>query len=314
MTRLTQDNIASIPTSWTRYTARLKERTGLSLFALACHALDIDVQKAQRLCQGQHLAIIPLSSGEGSISGFDTALESIASYLGFATTILPADEAGFARYRTEHFDLAIWADDHRFVVENKESKQEAENGVATGLGFAEALHALLVKNRSSQKEPILVRGCGPVGSRAALHLLRRGYTVLVCDTITTKAQALLRECARKGYEALAFTPASLCEYTQYIHAVLDAAPNTHAVLDAAPNTHAMLDAAPNTHAMLDAALSPAQHDHLPINHETLVAAPCVPYLWEDTAKRWHDPLQLGTAVMLVAAATKSPCTPSTPVL
>ena len=45
---------------------------------------------------------------------------------------------------------------------------------------------------------------------------------------------------------------------------------------------------------------PALPDLLP------VSAPAVPNLWSDGPRLWHDPLQTGTAVMLLAAALDIP--------
>ena len=273
MTRLTSHHIANIPAAWESYTQSFKERTGFSLFEIACRTLNLDVKKAQSQCQGQNVAVIPLNTGEGKIEGFDTALASIAIYLGFNATVLPADNAGFAQYQAENFDIAIWADDDNFIAENKHTALQAENGVATGSGFAEVLSAL-VKNHN---QTILVRGCGPVGQQAASYLSGYGYKLLLCDVVYDKAKKITDELTRKGRHALAITPSQICEHTTHIGALFDAAP------------------------------VPAQNDELPTTFETIVVAPCVPYLWEDQANRWHDPLQLGTAVMLIAAATNTPC-------
>lgn len=272
MTRLTSNHITKIPTTWEIYTRCLKERTGLSLFELACNTLKIDVENAHAQCMGQHVAIIPISSGEGKIEGFDIALQSIALYLGFKSTILSPDEAGFAQYHAGDFDIAIWADDDTFIAENKHTAMRAENGIATGKGFAELLHTML----DMCGETIFIRGCGPVGRNAAFHLANHGYKFFLCDKVYDTAQTLASELVAKGFQALAVTPANIHEYTKEIYAMLDAAPN------------------------------PAQNDDLPVTDNTIVVAPCVPYLWKDTPKRWHDSLQLGTSVMLIAAATNSP--------
>lgn len=271
MTRLTSHHITKIPTIWENYTRCLKERTGLSLFELACNTFNIDVETAHAQCQKQHVAIIPISSGEGKIEDFDTALQSIALYIGFKATILASDDAGFAQYHAGDFDIAIWADDDTFIAENKHTGMRAENGIATGKGFSELLHTMI----DIREETIFIRGCGPVGRNAALHLSSHGYKLFLCDTIYDKASTLASELVSKGFQALAVTPISIHEHTTDIYALFDAAPN------------------------------PAQSDGLPVTHNTIVVAPCVPYLWEDTSKRWHDPLQLGTAVMLVAAATNT---------
>ena len=273
MTRLTENNIENIPYTWEKYESRLHERTKLSLFALACSTLGIEEDRARQKCQEQNLAVIPLNQGEGCISGFSETLKSIAEHLGLNAIILEADEAGFTKYQNDDaFQMCIWADDDNYFVEHKINQCKIDNNIATGMGFAHALHCMLAKRHKN----VLVRGCGPIGTNAAKHLAALGYTPLLYDINTAKAEKLNTFLKKQGISSVALDETSLKRDLHTIHALFDAAPIS------------------------------AQNSWLGDYEFSYITAPCVPCLWEITQTRWHDPLQLGTAVMLIAACMNKP--------
>ena len=274
MTRLNSADLATPANHWAQYEKRLRDRLGLSLVSLAAEALSVDSNVALRALDGLRVAAIPLSSGQGLITGFAEMLAGIADHLGCSGHVVSPDEAGFREARETGASLAIWADDDEFMVENLASGTQAENGRATGMGFAAALERLCGGVRG---KTIVVTGCGPVGSAGAEALLRRSAKVLLCDVRQDKAEALASRLRLSWGDAVSVCrPEELSGLGSDIGGLLDAAPKRSE--DALP---ALPDSVP-------------------------MSVPAVPNLWPDSPQLWHDPLQTGTAVMLLAAALDMP--------
>lgn len=272
MTRLTSDDLWIPDKGWQEYDHRMQELLGVNLTALAARALQADVDEAVQALGASSVAAVPISSGEGIITGFAEALADIARHMGCRSFVTLPDQAGFAEARDKKAAIRIWADDDNFFTERQTSDVRAENGRATGIGFAAALDLLCA---GVSEKRVLVLGCGPVGSAAAKALAQKKARLWLCDTQTDKAhelaQSLRHEC---GCTAEALAPKAVEEQAASLDAVFDAAPYA------------------------------AQGYALPKNIP--VSAPAVPCLWPHSKRIWHDPLQTGTAVMLLAAALNMP--------
>ncbi len=271
MTRLAENDLVAIDASWHAYETQLKTQTDMDLYAVANSALGMPSKPPRSVLASLRVGVIPISSGEGVILGFAESLVSIAQHLGFQAHCLPPDEAGFQKGRA-HDDILLWADDTQFFAENVHTKKSVENGWATGRGFAAVLHTMNKQQKTFEKRA-LVLGAGPVGQAAATFLSEHNYALTLCDLIVSKAQTLCRQLPN----AQACLPEALPTLPPFSN-----------VLDAAP-THTCFP-----HDLLTAC--------------ACVAAPCVPCLWSEVPLRvgynlnlWHDPLQLGTAVMLLGA-------------
>ena len=273
MTRLTENDIAGIEAEWATYERRLEELTGDDLLTLAARTLGIDPETARSGVRELRVGAIPISSGEGLIGGFADSLASIAGHLGFEADVLPADVPGFQLAKSGGFDLFIWADDDTYLAENILTGTVGENGRATGRGFATALIRMAARKRLGKRA--LVLGAGPVGCAGAETLALAGYEVFLCDKDGEKARAA---CG----------------------ALSGCTPCTPDDLSGLPLFECLLDAAPT-------------NDFFPLDRlaaGACISAPCVPCIWTlrapEGASVWHDPLQLGTAVMLLAAAFGRP--------
>lgn len=269
MTRLKEKDIDGLAGMWPEYENRLVSLTGLDLLELATKALALDLEKVRREIALLRVGVIPISSGEGRIGGFAESLLSIIGHLGFIPYLLPQDEPGFHAARDGVCDLFLWADDDTYLAENVHLGVAAENGWATGRGFATAL--MRMADRKGLEKRALVLGAGPVGRSGAQTLAEADYTVVLCDLEFDKAHKASLE-------------------------IPNCQPCEPADLARRPPFGCLLDAAPTTLCF------PLEH----LLPGACIAAPCVPCLWEvhspQDASVWHDPLQLGTAVMLLAAA------------
>ena len=171
MTRLIPSDIAKIGSDLSLFDDHLKKLTGLSLWELACHAAGLE-NPNQIVESGsiKKIAVIPVKSGLGIISGFTTGVKAIINYLGFEATCTNA------------------ADVDRFVVFDLNNRTLADNTPAVAKGFVAALN-LMAKGLLSQK--VLVLGCGPVGYFSVRALSQRGAMVSVYERDEAKSQALL---------------------------------------------------------------------------------------------------------------------------
>lgn len=269
MTRLCENDLAGQADDWGAYAARLRQTVGCGLEEVCARALELSPAAVRRALAAVRVGVVPVSSGEGCIPGFAELLAATARALGSAAVVLPPDDEGFAQARAGACDVLLWADDDTYLAEHVRNGAYAENGWATGRGFAAALCGMA--ERYACERRVLVLGAGPVGMSAAAWLAGQSFAVTLCDTVPGRAQARAaniphcRGIAPRELDGLAPFPC-----------LLDASPTDACV--------------------------PLQH----LAAGVCISAPCVPCPWLGCApepeRLWHDPLQLGTAVMLAAAA------------
>ena len=269
MTRLCESDLAGQADDWGAYAARLRRTVGCGLEEVCARALDLPPDAVRRALAAVRVGVVPVSSGEGRIPGFAGLLAAPARTLGSAAVVLPPDDEGFAQARAGACDVLLWADDATYLAEHVRSGHSAENGWATGRGFAAALCGMA--ERHDLERRVLVLGAGPVGTSAAAWLAGQGFAVTLCDTVAGRAQARAADIP----QCRGITPREL---------------------DGLAPFFCLLDASPTD------ACFPRQH----LAAGACISAPCVPCPWLECApvpeRVWHDPLQLGTAVMLAAAA------------
>jgi pyrrolysine biosynthesis protein PylD len=273
MTRLTPADLAGIPAELPAYDAELEARTGCSLRALACRAVGVGEPRLAELARGVRVAVVPLDCGQGVLPGFAEAVRVIASRLGFEAWVTTRPDAGgLAEAFREGAGMLVTADEDSFIAVNLATRAVADNNEATARGFVTAL-SLLAGGLAGQEA--LVLGCGPVGRAAARHLLAQGAQVSLCDIRSERAREAAGELGGEG--------GSLG-----VQEELEAALLHH---------HLLFDATPMPGFIRERHLKP----------ETRIAAPGVPLGLTAGALRAigphlvHDPLQIGTAVMLLEA-------------
>jgi pyrrolysine biosynthesis protein PylD len=274
VTRLITTDISDIAANLKNYDAELIARTGYSLSGIACRAAEIDEAQIRNLLPEIRVGVIPISSGEGIISGFGDAVLSILLHMGAKTFVSRAkDIAGIVESFEKKADIVMLADDERFVALHIQSRSIADNGICTGNAFATGL-GLMAGGLEGRE--VLVIGCGPVGGSATEFLVRMGARISVYDVHKEPAKAL----------------------TASIHQRFDTKIRIVKKLEPALRRHkCILDASPAGNIIH------AQH----ITPDTYVSAPGMPSGLDPEAKTaisnryLHDPLQLGVATMLVGA-------------
>lgn len=191
MTRLTADDVGSVATSLPTLDRDLRRATGSDLLGLALMTargpgLDTD---RDRLA-GLNVAVVPVTAGMGAIGGFAEAVSAVCAHLGCRSRVTPAtDVAGLAFAAERGTDLALLADDERFIALGLATGTCVDNGFATGHAYAMALQAAA---KGVAGRPVLVIGLGPVGLAACATLTRLGATVLVCDIDLVRVEVAAR--------------------------------------------------------------------------------------------------------------------------
>jgi pyrrolysine biosynthesis protein PylD len=278
MTRLTFADIDSIRYELAEYDAELIGKTGQSLFGLACYANGVAERHARIIVATSRLAVVPMTCGDGIISGFSETVAQIARHIGINATITGStDTAGIAEAIENGSTHVLMADDKRFVALDLINRHVIDNAAATGWAFTAGLD-LMARGLSGKN--VLIIGCGLVGRTAAIKALSYRAMVTVCD-INSDLCTRFANCLRLDTGKKILVTANL-ERVLRKHSLIIDATNACDIIDA--------------------------NNIFP---DTFIAAPGMPLGLTTRARRliWrrllHDPLQLGVATMAVNAITAS---------
>jgi 3-methylornithyl-N6-L-lysine dehydrogenase len=274
MTRLIAEQIRSIPTRLESYDAELIAKTGCSLKQLSAAAAAVDLSQCQP--ENYKVAVIPVTSGQGTIEGFSEAVCAIAGHFGFRASVTGSSDAGgLAEAFESGADILILADDNVYVAINPASRRVAGNAEATARGYTVALSRMAGGLRGRE---VLLIGAGQVGQKAAEALLKAGAGLIVFDLDKNKEAALAAAMSEK-FQVTIESGLTLDQALARFPLIFDASPGQ--------------------------GLIGAEQ----VSGETLAAAPGLPLGFTPAAleiigpRLIHDPLQIGTAVMLFQALT-----------
>jgi pyrrolysine biosynthesis protein PylD len=271
MTRLTSDDIEPIRFDLDRYDRYLQSATGRTLLGIGAASSGIDdIGWLQAVAPTIKLAVVPIRSGLGVISGFSETVCGILVHLGFDAAVTgPSDVAGFADAVDAGARVIMAADDDRFVAFCLRQGQTVDNSRATARGYVAGLDLMA---GGLVGRTVLVIGCGPVGRWSVEALLARRARVCVVDRVPEKARNLARW-ARAAFQM-----------------TITVLPDAEQAL----STQSLVVDASNAADVIG-----ARH----ITADTRVAAPGMPcgigrHARERLAGRLlHDPLQIGVAAM-----------------
>lgn len=278
MTRLTTGDLDGLAGDMQTFDRELSEKTGCILRQLACLASGIPEGDMLLAARKTPVAVVPVTAGRGVITGFAETVRAVAAHLGFPARVTGStDVAGLAEALEGRSEILLLADDLRYVAVHTRTLSVADNTPCTASGFVIALE--LMAGSLSGRE-VLLLGCGAVGEYACRYLLARGAKVAAYDPQPQKSLRLARELAGGGRPTVK----------------VEAEPGA-----ALLRCKLIYDASPAA-GIIDAGC---------VSGETCVSAPGVPSgvtpaAREILGRRYlHDPLRIGTAVMLVTALTQA---------
>jgi len=274
MTRLRARDIHHITSTLGHYDLQLLKKTGGTLSQIACRAIDIDEQEVYRTQSQFRVSVIPITSGQGIIEGFASAVKGIAKHLGFPSSITrKTDVSGLGEAFEKGGNIILLADDHSFLAINPARRRVVDNAEATGKGFATALEMMTKGLRGKE---VLLIGAGQVGQSAAQSMVRMGAHLTVYDVDRGRSENLARK----------------------IRALLKVGVKVENDVEEALIRHRIY---------FDASPSPQFIHSKHITPDTYVAAPGVPLGLSPSARDkasdrlLHDPLQIGVATMILDA-------------
>lgn len=268
MTRLTPENIKDVPTGMGGIDSELTRLTGMDLRGIACRAVGVKVNDMP--FDSYSVAVVPMTSGKGVISGFSESVAAAIRNLGMNVFITQSsDVTGIAEAYTFGADIVFMADDERFIALNTTSGTFSDNIWSTARGFVTALS---LAEGGLKGKKVLVVGAGRVGGEAVKMLRSEGAAVEVTDILFSKARAMERQ--NDGVVAM--------------EDVGDAIANNKLIFNASPGS-------------ISGDL---------IQEGAIISSPGVPYAFDESGEKKcklivHDVLSLGVAVMAVSSASMS---------
>jgi len=270
MTRLTEDDIRGLTVGLRRFESGLVEISGLTLRALAARTVAVDAEAssvavdaeassapAPALPGAASFACVPVTTGEGLISGFSECVAVILRHMGWSARVTDdPDVRGVQDAVDGGAEVLFIADDHRFVALNVRKGRCIDDDPATAHGYATALEAAA---GGLEGRPVLLLGLGPVGRAAAARLLTRGARLSVVEPDDERVELA-------AGEGLAFARVGLDEGLRGADLVFDATP-APAVIDASqigPRTVAAVPGVPSAFTAAAQAKLGTRHIHEPL--------------------------------------------------
>lgn len=277
MTRLSFADIASIDSELAEYDAQLKQKTGCTLLGIACYANGCEEGHVRESRDTARLAVVPMTGGDGLITGFSETVRGIVRHIGFHATVTGnPDAAGLAEAVGGGNTHVIVADDHRFFVLDFQKRLVFDNSEATGCGFTAGLDLMAKKLRGKN---VLVIGCGPVGRSAAKKALRLQANVTVCDRDRELGMRVAQRLSHESGKSVS------------VSGDLGNALSNQSLIVDASNAGNIIH---------------ARH----IRPDSFIAAPGMPLGLTPAARKaiggrlLHDPLQIGVATMVISALSR----------
>jgi 3-methylornithyl-N6-L-lysine dehydrogenase len=275
VTRLTEDDVRGLTAGLLRFESGLVEVSGLTLRTLAARTVAVDAATstlghaaavpaaapppapAPDVRTDAVFACVPVTTGEGLISGFSECVAVILSHMGWrASVTAQADVRGIQEAVDGGAEVFFIADDHRFVAVNVRGGRCVDDDPATAHGYVTALEAAAGE---LAERPVLLLGLGPVGRAAAERLLARGARLSVVEPDCERVELA-------GAQGLDFEHVELAEGLRDADLIFDATPAPAVIRDSqvGPRTIAAVPGVPSAFTVAAQARLGVRHIHEPL--------------------------------------------------
>jgi pyrrolysine biosynthesis protein PylD len=255
LTRLATEDVTALTERLREFEDELRGITGLGLRELAMSTVA-----HPPVCvplYGARVAVVPVTSGEGVISGFCDCVVAILRHLGCdASVTAQPDVRGIQEACDAAAEAVFLADDFRFIALNNRQGRCIDDDPATADGYVTALEAAA---GSLFSRHVLLLGLGPVGRAAARRLVSRGAAVEVVEPDQERLRAALDI-------GLNLQPVTLAEGLARCDLIFDATPSEGFidVADVSPITIAAVPGLPSAFTPAAQAVLGARHIHEPL--------------------------------------------------
>jgi len=267
MTRLTDDMVKDIIGSLDGTNDMLVSLTGMDTLELACDAIGIAPEMVD--LEDIKVGVVPVTSGKGIIKKFSESVAEIVRKLGMEAFVTEsADVTGLAEALSSGAEIIFMADDVKFIAINTTNGKFSNNSFSTAAGYVSALKGAA---GGLAGKDVLVLGAGRVGSIAAEIMKEMGAAVTVYDVDEKRMKDVSDDIGVKMTNDL----------------------------NGALSSHDLV---------LNA--SPGAIDGTYLKEGAIVSSPGIPFPFDEMGVKKagtiiHDPLDIGTAVMAVQAASFS---------
>lgn len=198
MTRLNTSDIDGISNRLYNYDLELKNKYGYTLKQIAIRAVTKSNNQLTNKINNYKIAVIPVTSGMGIISGFSETVCDILKYCNLNVFVTNnTDVAGLQEAYKKEADIVFMADDDVCSAFSIKDNVYSDNGYATGISFAAALEIMM---DSVTNQEVLILGAGPVGIEASKYFSRIGAVPVICDLQEEKAINAANEIANAKVE------------------------------------------------------------------------------------------------------------------
>ncbi len=281
MTRLHSSQVLEIPGKIEEYEKDLIEKIGMSLAEVGWRAKICDwtgrvAGENVRAGAGdldlacKNIAVVPVTAGQGQISGFCQAVKAIIQQLGFNSVLVTEnnDVSGISEAMNRKAEIIFMADDDDFIAFNTNTGRIINNDKATARAYAVGLAGMA---ENYQQKDVLVLGGGKIGCEIIKFLLNYNANPVCYDPQKSKTSHITKKFGIQCYSSR-----DIKQLVKDFHLIFDATPAADII----------------TAEMVD--------------ENTYLAAPGIPAGFTRRAAQklesrlLHDPLQLGVAVMAFA--------------
>lgn len=191
MTRLIADWIADMENSAAIWNDELKQLTGIDYIGIGAMVSGCSEESIYDATKCKKAAVIPVTSGQGTILSFSESVAAIVRAMGFDVFVTEgSDVNGLYEAHIKGADVVFMADDDRYIALNIRDGSIGDNNIATAAGYVEVLDQLA---EGLAGKRIAVLGYGIIGQLMAEFLTEKGATVAVFDKNYLKKQEVLRD-------------------------------------------------------------------------------------------------------------------------
>lgn len=185
MTRLTSEWICEMENTAALWDKTLLKQTGLDYRKIAAAISRKSENEILQAAETYRIAVVPITSGLGTISSFSESVAAIIRTMGFDVFVTEAtDVNGVYEAYAEGADIIYMADDDRYIALNIKNCKIGDNNEATAAGYVKLLERMAGNNLEGKDTVVL--GYGIIGRMMAAYLAEKGAKVSVYDKDISK--------------------------------------------------------------------------------------------------------------------------------
>lgn len=195
MTRLRTEWIHDLENTAAAWDARLQEQIGMGYVELAAKVSGKSPQEIKSAAKNRKIAVVPITSGLGTIGSFSESVAAIVRAMGFHAVVTEATDVNGIYEAVDKIgaDVLYMADDDRYLALSCPDGKTGDNNIATAQGYVEVL-AKMAGGLRGRRTAVL--GYGIIGKLMAEALAQKGARVAVYDKEKNKQKEVLAD----GYQ------------------------------------------------------------------------------------------------------------------